>query len=108
MDDLDHYFIKNYDRAAARLSGHKDEDRHQVYASLRANSIENPDPAKINSHTVCSSTGTVQNVLYSYYLIGEVRNKISHADAKAMEDLRLRTADSSTSLAMVIMQESIE
>ena len=39
---------------------------------------------------------------------GEVRNKISHADAKAMEDLRLRTADSSTSLAMVIMQESIE
>ena len=108
MDDLDHYFVKNYDRAAARLNGNRDEDRHLVYARLRAQSIEKPDPAKINGHTACSNIATVQNVLYAYYLIGEVRNKISHADSKAMAELRLEIADSNTSFAMVLMQQSIE
>ena len=32
MDDIEHYFVKNYDRAGVRLSGSKGEDRNLAYA----------------------------------------------------------------------------
>ena len=108
MDDLDHYFIKTYDRGGVRLNGSKDEDRNLAYAVLRAQSIETLDPAKISGHTACSSIDTVQNVLYAYYHLGLVRNKISHADAKAMAERRLVVSESDESYAMLLMRESIE
>ena len=108
MDDIDHYFVKNYDRAGVRLNGSKGEDRTLAYAVLRAQSIENQDPAKICGHTACSSIDTVQNVLYAYYHLGDVRNKISHADSNAMAERRLIVSESDVSYAMVLMRESIE
>ena len=108
MDDIDHYFIKNYDRSSVRLNGSKGEDRTLAYAVLRAQSIENQDPAKICGHTACSSIDTVQNVLYAYYHLGDVRNKISHADSSAMAERRLIVSESDVSYAMVLMRESIE
>ena len=108
MDDIDHYFVKNYDRAGVRLNGSKGEDRTLAYAVLRAQSIENQDPAKISGHTACSSIDTVQNVLYAYYHLGDVRNKISHADSNAMAERRLIVSESDVSYAMVLMRESIE
>ena len=108
MDDLDHYFIKNYDRGGVRLSGSKDEDRNLTYAALRARSIGQQNPSKINGHTVCRSIDTVQNVLYAYYHLGVVRNKISHADAGAMAERRLIVSESDDSYAMLLMKESIE
>ncbi|MBR5108652.1 MAG: hypothetical protein IK099_00530 [Clostridia bacterium] len=108
MDDIDHYFIKNYDRAGVRLNGSRGEDRNAVYAALRAKSIENQDPAKISGHTACGSMETVQNVLYAYFHLGEVRNKISHADSDAMAERRLNVSENEISYAMVMMRESIE
>ena len=108
MDDIDHYFVKNYDRAGVRLSGAKGEDRTLAFAVLRAQSIEKQDPAKIYGHTACSSIDTVQNVLYAYYHLGDVRNKISHADSKAMAERRLIVSESDVSYAMIMMRESIE
>ena len=108
MDDIDHYFIKNYDRSGVRLNGSKGEDRTLAYAVLRAQSIENQDPAKICGHTACGSMDTVQNVLYAYYHLGDVRNKISHADSNAMAERRLIVSESDVSYAMVLMRESIE
>ena len=107
MDDIDHYFIKNYDRAGVRLNGSKGEDRTLAYAVLRAQSIESRDPAKICGHTACGSIDTVQNVLYAYYHLGDVRNKISHADSNAMAERRLIVSESDVSYAMVLMRESI-
>ena len=108
MDDIEHYFIKNYDRSGVRLNGSKGEDRSLAYAVLRAQSIENQDPAKICGHTACGSMDTVQNVLYAYYHLGDVRNKISHADSNAMSERRLIVSESDVSYAMVLMRESIE
>jgi hypothetical protein len=107
-EDLDHYFIKNYDRASVRLNGSKAEDRQLVYASLRAQSIKNPAPEKIGGHTACDSIETVQNVLYAYFHLGTVRNKISHADTDAMAERRLIVSESDVSSAMLLMRESIE
>ena len=108
MDDLDHYFVKSYDRESVKISGSKGEDRNRLYAALRAQSIENKDPAKISGHTACSSEETVQNVLYAYYHLGFVRNKISHAESDAMAEYRLIVSESDVSSAMVLMRESIE
>ena len=108
MDDIEHYFVKSYDRAGVRLSGSKGEDRNLAYAILRAQSIEKPDPDKISGHTVCDRIDTVQNVLYAYFHLGEVRNKISHADSTAMAEWRPNVSDSDLSYAMVMMRESIE
>ena len=108
LDDIDHYFVKNYDRVSVKLGGSKGEDRSLAYAALRAQSIGNPDPEKISGHTACSNTETVQNVLYAYFHLGEVRNKISHADYTAMADRRLIVSESDVSYAMMVMTESIE
>ena len=108
LDDVDHYFIKTYDRAGVRLSGSKGEDRNLAYAALRAQSVENRDPAKISGHTACSNINTLQNVLYAYFHLGAVRNKISHADADAMVERRLIVSESDISYAMIVMRESIE
>ena len=108
MDDIEHYYVKNYDRASVRLNGSRDEDRNAVYAALRAKSIEKQDPAKIGGHTACDSIETVQNVLYAYFHLGEVRNKISHADSSAMAERRLNVSENEISFAMVMMRESIE
>ena len=108
MDDIEHYFIKSYDRGAVRLNGSRGEDRNTVYASIRAKSLENQDPAKIGGHTACGSVETVQQVLYAYYHLGDVRNKISHADQEAMAEKRLVVAEDDISYAMMIMTQSIE
>ena len=108
MDDIEHYFVKNYDRAGVRLNGSRGEDRTLAYAVLRAQSIENQDPAKICGHTACGSMDTVQNVLYAYYHLGDVRNKISHADAGAMAENRLMVSDSDDSSALAWMKDSID
>lgn len=108
MDDLSHYFVKTYDRGGVKLNGSKGEDRSMAYASLRSQSIENSDPAKITGHTACGSIETLQNVLYAYYHLGDVRNKISHADASAMAERRLNVSESDLSYGMVMMRETIE
>lgn len=108
LDDIAHYFVKNYDRSAVKLNGSKGEDRTLAYAILRAKSIENRDPAKISGHTACNNIETVQNVLYAYFHLGVVRNKISHADYDAMAERRLIVSESDESFAMVLMKQSIE
>ena len=108
LDKIEHYFIKYYDRALVRLSGSKGEDRNRVYAAARAQSIMNPDPARISGHTACSNIELVQNVLYAYFHLGDVRNKISHADANAMIEQRLIVSENDVSSAVLLMQESIE
>ena len=108
MDDVDHYFVKNYDRGSVRLNGSRGEDRSLVYAALRVKSIENSDPAKITGCTACSNTQTLPKTVCAYFRLGDVRNKISHADASAMVERRLIVSESDVSSAMLLMQESIE
>lgn len=108
MDDIEHYFIKNYDRSSVKLKGSKNEDRDHAYAALRAESLAGGDPEKIRGYTACSKAETVQNVLYAYYHLGTIRNKVSHADADAMAESRLIVSESDVSSAMLLMREGIE
>lgn len=108
MDQIEHYFIKNYDRGRTRGRGSRGEDPQQVYAALRTQSVENTDPSLITGYTACDSLETLQNILYAYYRVGYVRNKISHADAHVMAKKNQAASDSDESPALVWMKDSIE
>lgn len=108
IDNIDHYFIKTYDRSGIKGRVERDEDPQQVYAALRTRSIENKDPSVITGFTACDSIETLQNLLFAYYHIGVVRNKISHADEIAMADKRLMVSESDDISAFSWMKESID
>ena len=106
MDYIDHYFIKTCDRAAVK--GSRGGDTQRAYAALRMQSVENADSSLVKGFTACDSKETLQNILYAYYHIGDVRNKINHAEASAMKEQRLMVSESDESSAMVWMKESID
>ena len=108
MDEIDHYFIKTYNRAGTRGMGGRDDDPQRVYASLRAKSLENTDPSMITGLSACSSAEMLEDILFAYYHIGQVRNKISHADAEAMAGVRLMVSESDEISALVWMKDSID
>ncbi len=106
MNDLDYYFVKYYDRENVRFD--RNQDRNLMYAILRAQSLEKQPTEKISGHTACDSIETVQNVLYAYFHLSFIRNKISHANADAMVETRLIVSDKDISSSMILMKESIE
>ena len=108
MDDIDHYFVKIYNRSGTRGMGGRDEDPQRVYASLRTNSVGNTEPSLITGLSACDSMETLQNLLYAYYHISDIRNKISHADASAMIEKRLMVSDSDESSALLWMKDGID
>jgi len=108
MDQIDHYFIKTYNRTGTRGMGGRDEDPQRVYAALRTESIRNTDPSLITGFTACDSMETLQNLLFAYYHISVVRNKISHADEEVMAETRLMVSDSDESSALVWMKDGID
>ena len=108
LDDVEHYFIKYYDRDSVKLTGSRNEDRNRVYASIRAQSIQTQDMSKICGHTACDNLETVQNLLYAYYHLGAVRNQISHAMEDEMAERRLIVSENDISSAAMSMRESIE
>ena len=108
MDHIDHFFIKTYDRAAARGRGDRNADSQETYAILRTESLKNTDPEKLTGYTACDNPKTLQNLLYAYYHTGDLRNKINHADDAAMAELRLAVAESDESLAFIRMKDCID
>ena len=107
-ESINHYFIKAYNRDRTRGRGEKGEDRQHVYAVLRAESVKNNDPSQITGLTACDSMETLLNLLFAYYHIGEVRNKISHADANAMADKRLVASEGGEVSALTWMKDAID
>lgn len=107
MDQIDHYFIKSYDRYRTRGRGEKGQDPRKVYAILRTESVGNQDPSHITGFTECDSLETLQDVLFAYYHVGYVRNKISHAEDGAM-DRKNRESEGDEISALVWMTDSID
>ena len=108
MDQIDHYFVKTYNRSGTRGMGSRDDDPQRLYAALRTQSVGSTNSSQITGFTACDSKETLQNVLFAYYHIGYVRNKISHADTEAFADTRLVVSDSDESAALIWMKDAID
>ena len=108
MDDIDHYFIKSYDRAGVRSQSDKNVDRQEAYAIIRTESLKNTDPNMLTGYTACDNRQTLQNLLYAYYHIGNMRNKINHAEDEGMVDTRLVVAENDQSQAFIWLKDGID
>ena len=108
MDDIAHYFIKTYNRSGVKRTGGRDDDPQRAYAVLRMQSIGNTNSSVITGYTACDSVETLQNVLFGYYRIGYIRNKISHAEDSVWIEGRLMASESDESAALTWMKDGID
>ncbi|MBR3240983.1 MAG: hypothetical protein IKF99_21415 [Oscillospiraceae bacterium] len=107
MDNIEHYFIKTYGRGRVR-GGDRDSDPQRAYAAMRTKSVDNSDPSLITGITACSSRETLMNLLFAYYHIGDVRNKINHAETTKLGDSRLVVSESDESAALIRTKDSVD
>ncbi len=108
MDQIDHYFIKAYDRYRNKWRKGKGQNPQRVYAELRTEAVGNQDPSHINGFTECDSLETLQDALFAYYNVGYIRNQISHANDEAMERKNQSASDGEEISALAWMKDSIE
>lgn len=78
LDNLSHYYIKYYNRWKANRQKHGKE-YIQNYAQLRADELNSNDPKEIRACTVCPDKDAVEDLLFAYYYVGEIRNLTNHA-----------------------------
>lgn len=106
LNDVDHYFIKYYLRGDISRTG--GEDVQRTYARYRAAGIESPDMSKVTAHTLCDDWKIVEDALFAYYHLGDIRNATNHAEDKQGEDTRLLVDEKDDSIRLLRINEAIE
>ena len=79
LEDLSHYFIKVLGRGRVPRDVPR-EERQKYYAHMRVADLT--ETAKFDflpAFTLCDDKQALENLLLSYYLISEIRNKTNHA-----------------------------
>ena len=70
--------------------------------------MKNTDPNMLTGYTACDNRQTLQNLLYAYYHIGNMRNKINHAEDGGMVETRLVVAENDQSQAFIWLKDGID
>lgn len=75
--DLNHFFIKFYGRF---LMNYRQSSTKvlQDYAQLRVGQLDKPHPKLVKACSLVEDKAALEELLFSYYYIGDVRNKVSH------------------------------
>ena len=107
MDDVDHFFLKYYIRRG-NMKGPAGEDPQRTYAKHRLKGLESTDVRYITAYTACDDMDLLENVLYSYYHIGDIRNLTNHAESREGEDTRLIVDEKDDSIRLLKISEAIE
>ena len=105
MDDIEHYYIKFYGRRMADRSPIK--DRQRAFADFRIRMIGTDREDLISAYTLCDDIDMLEDLLYAYYHIGDVRNKTNHAE-EGEDDDRLIVDMKDTGARMTMITESID
>lgn len=76
MNDIDHYFLKNY----FYFKFPNNSIEHQRgNAKALVSYTENTDPTRIQCYTACDDSQLLEDLLFSYLRVGMVRNDTNHA-----------------------------
>jgi hypothetical protein len=79
LEDLSHYFIKILGRNRVPLEVPR-EERQNYFAAMRVRDLtETAEFDFLPAFTICDDKEALENLLLSYYKIGEIRNKTNHA-----------------------------
>lgn len=106
LDNVSHYYIKYYSRWNANRQKHGKE-YIQNYAQLRADELNSDDPTKIRACTVCPDKDAVEDLLFAYYYVGEIRNLTNHA-AETYDGFYSIIAESDSGERMDAIRQSID
>ena len=78
LDDVSHYYVKFYSRN--RITSLNDQNAYQMsYANLRVEELDTRDESLIRAHTICPDRSALNDLLFAYYHIGDIRNSTNHA-----------------------------
>jgi hypothetical protein len=106
LDKPSHYYIKYYNRQKAPHQKHGRE-YIQSYARLRADELDNTDPDEIRACTICPDRSAVEDLLFAYYYIGDVRNQTNHA-AETFDGFYYIMSESDSGERMEMIRQSID
>ncbi|MBR2522809.1 MAG: hypothetical protein IKE53_00015 [Clostridiales bacterium] len=106
FEKIEHYFVKLHERRKTDRSNLK-ADIQRVYAKYRISTLDAEGPDEVRAYTCCDDRQALENLLYAYYHLGEVRNRTNHADETDVESaIVIDPRDMSARLNLIC--ESIE
>lgn len=106
MNDLDHYYIKFYNRGKASHQKHGKE-YIQSYAKLRTDELHSKDDKEIRACTICPDEAAIENLLFAYYYVGDIRNDTNHATS-SFDGFSEIMKDSESGERMDTIQQSVD
>ncbi|MBQ3460377.1 MAG: hypothetical protein IJH14_06885 [Solobacterium sp.] len=104
-DNVQHYYIKTYLRGDNPIHTYKDAQRN--YAALHVSLLDNTSNVKITGYTVCDDREALENLLFAYYHLCEIRNMTNHASMRESDD-RLIVEFRDLSIRMMRIREGID
>ena len=78
LDDVEHYYIKLYNRWNAPRARDSREAELEL-AKTRVGEIDRYEDDFITAHSICPDHDALTNLLFAYYHLSTVRNNINHA-----------------------------
>ncbi len=106
LDNPSHYYIKYYNRQKANHQKHGKE-YIQDYARLRAEELNSVNPGEIRAYTICPDRAAVEELLFAYYYVGDVRNQTNHAK-ETFDGFYSIMPDSDRGERMELIRQSID
>ncbi len=105
MDNIDHYFVKNYFRY--RYPSNTTEHQRENAKTL-VSCIDNTDPNFITGYTACDNRQLLEDLLFSYIRIGTIRNDTNHAGSDYDEPDTLFPDEKGDSIKLRTITECIQ
>jgi hypothetical protein len=103
---VEHYFVKFYNRWKAPHP--KDNREFQLeYAKLRVKELDEEDPSIIRAYTLCPDRNALEELLFAYYYLGDVRNATNHAQDEFSGFVSIMD-DSDVSERMTMISQAVE
>jgi hypothetical protein len=80
FNNINHYFIKTYGRND--INYRQDPAKvYQDYSKARVALVGVDDPAHLRAYSLLEDKTVLEELLFSYYNIGRIRNQVSHGDS---------------------------
>ena len=90
FNDLAHFFIKYYGRTQIRSRNIRNsKDRQRDFAKFRIDELDEKAEEMTRAFSVLyDRKDLLEDVLYTYYHLGDIRNRINHAEVSENENIR--------------------
>ena len=105
MDDIDHYYVKNY-FYFKHPSNTNDNQRKN--ARELVNYLDGVEENLIQPYSVCDDKQALEDLLFAYLHVGRIRNQTNHAEERAEDSGTLFPDDKDDSSKLITIKESIE